>query len=64
MQDEIKTPSKIAEDAGIRMNHIFKVLRELKDTDVAECINPEVRKGRLYRLTDTGNEIVDNLYCV
>lgn len=64
MQDEIKTPSKIAEDTGIRMNHISKVLRELKDTDVAECINPEVRKGRLYRLTDTGNEIVDNLLCV
>ena len=61
MQDEVKTPSKIAEDAGIRMNHISKVLKELKDTGVAECINPEVRKGKLYRLTSVGEEIVNKL---
>lgn len=38
-----------------------KVLKELKDAEIAECINPEVRKGRLYRLTDLGDEIADNL---
>ena len=51
-------PSKIAAEAGIRPNHISKVLRELKETGVAECINPEVRKGRLYRLTDKGNQVI------
>lgn len=61
LQDDIKTPSKIAEDAGILPNHISKVLRELKDAGVAECINEDVKKGRLYRLTDLGFEIVDNL---
>ena len=39
----------------------YQVLKELKDVGVAECINPEVRKGRLYRLTDTGNEIANSL---
>lgn len=38
-----------------------KVLKELKQAGIAECINPEVRKGRLYRLTDLGDEIADNL---
>ena len=38
-----------------------KVLKELKDAGVAECINEEARKGRLYRLTDLGEEIVGNL---
>ena len=61
LKDEVKTPTKIAEDAGIRTNHISKVLRELKETGVAECINEEVRKGRLYRLTSIGEEIVDKL---
>ena len=61
MKDEVKTPSKIAEDTGIRMNHISKVLKELKDTGVAECINEDARKCRLYRLTDTGNEIAELL---
>ena len=38
-----------------------KVLKELKESGVAECINEEVRKGRIYRLTDLGDEIVDKL---
>ena len=61
LQNEIKTPTDIASDAGIRVNHISKVLRELKETGVAECINEESLKGRLYRLTDVGEEIVDYL---
>ena len=61
LQDDVKTPTKIAEDSGIKTNHISKVLKELKESGVAECINEEVRKGRLYRLTDLGDEIVENL---
>lgn len=58
---DIKTPTAIANDSGIRSNHISKVLRELKEVGVAECINENARKGRLYRLTDLGDEIVENL---
>ena len=61
MEDEVKIPSKIAEDAEIRQNHISKVLSELKAHELVECINPEVRKGRLYRLTDKGEKIVDKI---
>ena len=57
----VKIPSTIAKDSGIRTNHISKVLGELKDHELVECINPEVRKGRLYRLTETGEEVVKNL---
>ena len=42
-------------------SHITKVLVELKAHELVECINPEVRKGRLYRLTDKGDELVKNL---
>ena len=61
LEESPKIPSVIARDSGIRTNHISKVLRELKEHDLVECINPEVRKGRLYRLTDNGKEIVNNL---
>lgn len=54
-------PSAIARDSGIRTNHISKVLSELKAHELVECINPEVRKGRLYRLIDTGEDVVKNL---
>lgn len=61
LKDDVKTPTQIAKDAGIRTNHISKVLKELKETGVAECINPEMRKGKIYRLTSLGDEIVDKL---
>ena len=61
LEDDVKIPSQIAKDSEIRQNHISKVLSELKAHELVECINPEVRKGRLYRLTDKGNELVKNL---
>ncbi|WP_296804592.1 hypothetical protein [uncultured Methanobrevibacter sp.] len=61
MEGDVKTPTAIAKDAGIRPNHISKVLRELKDANVAECLDESVRKGRLYRLTALGDEIAKEL---
>jgi len=61
LEEDVKMPSEIARDAEIRQNHISKVLSELKARDLVECINPEVRKGRLYRHTDKGVDVVKNL---
>ena len=61
LDGDVKIPTVIAKDSEIRPNHISKVLAELKAHELVECINPEVRKGRLYRLTDKGDEIVKNL---
>ena len=61
LEDDVKIPSVIAKDSGIRTNHISKVLAELKAHELVECINPEVRKGRLYRHTEKGDQIVKKL---
>ena len=61
LKNEVLMPTHIAKDAGIRPNHISKVLRELKEVNVAECLDESVRKGRLYRLTDLGSEIAKEL---
>ena len=61
LEGEVKIPSQIAKDSDIRVNQISKVLSELKAHELIECINPEVRKGRLYRHTDKGEEVVKNL---
>ena len=61
LDGEVLIPSQIAKDSGIRTNHISKVLSELKAHELVECINPEVRKGRLYRLTDLGIVIVKKI---
>ena len=61
LDGEVKIPTDIANDSGIRINHISKVLSELKAHELVECINPEVRKCRLYRLTDKGKKVTVNL---
>lgn len=61
LDGEVLIPTQIAKNSGIRTNHISKVLGELRAHELVECINPEARKGRLYRLTDKGDEVVKNL---
>lgn len=58
LENEPKIPTKIAKDIGILPNHISKVLSDLKKNELIECINPEMRKGRLYKLTPKGNEVL------
>ena len=61
LDGEVKIPSEIANDTEILQNHISNTLRQLKEHELIECINPEVKKGRLYRLTDKGYELIKNI---
>jgi len=54
-----KTPTFIAKDCGIRTNHISKVLKELKENQLAVCINEDAKKGRLYKLTPQGLQVME-----
>ena len=61
LDGDVKIPSEIANDTEIFQNHISNTLRQLKEHELIDCINPEVKKGRLYHHTDKGNLIVKNL---
>ena len=61
LDGEVKTPANIAKDSGIKLNHISKTLHQLKDCGVAVCINEDAKRGRLYKLTCVGEEIVGHL---
>mgnify|MGYP002524293849 CR=1 FL=1 len=61
LDGNVKIPTVIARDSGIRTNHVSKVLSELKEHELVECINPEVKKGRLYRLSDDGLKVLKKL---
>jgi len=56
--DEIKMPKTISKDINIRINHVSKVLSELKEKEAIECINEDMSKGRLYRTTDLGKNVL------
>ncbi len=55
------TPSEIANKTKIRLNHVSMFLKELKDNNLVKCLNEDTRKGRLYELTETGQNAVDKL---
>lgn len=57
----IKIPSAIAEDIGLRTNHVSNVLKDLKENDLVVCLNDNARKGRLYKNTDLGLKILEYL---
>lgn len=59
--EKIKIPSVIAEDIGLRTNHVSNVLKDLKEHGLVICLNEEARKGRLYKNTDLGLKILEYL---
>lgn len=59
--NDIKIPSVIAEEIGLRTNHISNVLNDLKKKNLVVCLNEEARKGRLYKNTDLGLKILEYL---
>ena len=50
-------PKQIAQECDIKVNHISKTLSELVDNGLIRCINPEMRKGRIYQLTMKGEDV-------
>ena len=56
--EKIKIPSAIAEDTGLRTNHVSNVLKDLKENSLVVCLNENARKVRLYKNTDLSLEIL------
>lgn len=56
---EIKIPSAIAEEVGLRTNHVSNVLKDLKEKNLVVCLNEEAKKGRLYKNTELGLQILE-----
>jgi predicted transcriptional regulator len=59
INETIKTPSAIASEIDLRTNHVSNVLKDLKEKNLVVCLNEEAHKGRLYKNTDLGIEILE-----
>ncbi|UHH25532.1 transcriptional regulator [Halobacterium noricense] len=57
LKDSPRTPKQISEHTDIRLNHVSNVLAELADEDVVTCVNPDRKRGRVYRLTELGDTV-------
>ena len=55
------TPKGIADQLNFSLSNVSRTLSELREIGVVECTTPKLRKGRIYRLTETGEKIVSSL---
>ena len=56
-----RTPSQIAADVGVHRNHVSSTLKDLEKAGIVDCLTPDLRKGRLYQLTERGRQILGKL---
>ncbi len=61
IKEDLKIPSEIAKEIHISTSQVSAALSDLKKYDLVVCVNEEVRKGRLYKCTDLGKEIIEKL---
>jgi len=59
--NEPKLPSQLAEELKMHISHVSRTLNELEKAEIAECLTPEEKVGRLYGLTRKGKEIRDRI---
>jgi ArsR family transcriptional regulator, cadmium/lead-responsive transcriptional repressor len=54
-----KTPKQIAQETKLYISHVSKTLNELASHGIVVCLNPDLKRGRVYTLTDDGKELVE-----
>ncbi len=56
-----KTPTQIAKTMKSSLSNTSLKLRDLVNAGLAECVNPNEGKGRIYRLTAKGESTLKSL---
>lgn len=55
------TPKEISQQLNIHLSQVTRNLRFLEKRDLVLCLAPELRKGRLYGITEKGKSVMDKL---
>jgi predicted transcriptional regulator len=61
LQYDLRTPKEIGKELNVRTNHISNLLADLRKKGIVVCVTPNVRKGKLYKLTEDGFNVLKYL---
>lgn len=61
LRDKPKTPKEIKEETDYYLSHVSNTLKELSEEEVVKCLTENRKKGRIYALTDLGEEIAEQI---
>ena len=56
-----KTPTDISKELKIQRSHVSRALIELCEEKLVECLTPNKRKGRLYKITNKGLNLLKQI---
>lgn len=59
LDDGLHTPKQIGDAINVRTNHISNLLAQLRKKDLVYCATPNIRKGKLYALSDDGKHVLN-----
>lgn len=59
LEEKPQTPKDLSQETDYYLSHVSKTLKELVEHDMVECVTPDRKKGKLYRMTDKGKEVAE-----
>ena len=54
-----KTPTQIGREIDSSVSNVSRTLRDFTEKDIAQCMTPKARVGKIYKLTKKGQEMLD-----
>jgi len=54
--DRSMTPKEIAQQSKMHLSQVSRGLREMEGRNMVKCMTPNLRRGRIYMITDKGRE--------
>lgn len=51
------TPSQLANYLKITTGHVSNLLSKMQVKELVKCMNPDLKKGRIYSTTDLGKKV-------
>lgn len=61
LKEKEATPKLISKKTHFSINHISGILKELKKLELIKCLNEDLKKGRIYQLTEKGKKLIDKI---
>lgn len=58
LSEGVFTPKQLEKALNIKLSHISRTLTELEKMKLIECLNPTLRKGKMFKITQLGKQIL------
>nr|WP_319375820.1 helix-turn-helix domain-containing protein [uncultured Methanoregula sp.] len=53
------SPTELAKKLDMERSTVSRAILELMEKELVECLTPDQRMGRYYRITETGKNVID-----